>query len=314
VILDFEAAMNEAEVWLNGEKVARHLGGYLPFSVDLTGKLNKTGDNTLYVRLDNRDNPITGPKPLEIIDVNMYGGIYHNVWLRVENPVHITDAVAADKVASGGVFVRYPEVSKNAAQVWVQTHVVNDADAATVQVRQALLDGDKAVASKEAKVNAKGQPELEVVQTLNVSAPELCSPDSPHLYQLQTEVLVDGEVWDKEMTPVGIRRFELVGQDLYINGEKTFLRGVNRHQEYPYIGYALPDAAQHRDAEKIKAAGFDYVRLSHYPHSKAFMAAPDELGLVLIDVILGWQYVGETEAFKDQVVKTCRDVKRREGG
>ena len=282
VILDFEAAMNEAEVWLNGEKVAHHLGGYLPFSVDLTGKLNTAGENRLYVRLDNRDNPITGPKPLEILDFNMFGGIYRNVWLRVENPLHITDAVAANKVASGGIFVRYPKVTTEVAQISVQTHLMNDADALTVQVRQTLLDGNKVISSEETPVQAQGQRDIDVAQTLTVKTPRLWSPGNPNLYQLKTEILVDGEVWDLETTTIGIRRFEFVGQDLYINGVKTFLRGVNRHQEYPYIGYALSDAAQQRDAEKIKAAGFDYVRLSHYPHSKAFMAAADKLGLVFI--------------------------------
>lgn len=312
VILDFEAAMNEAEVWLNGEKVAHHLGGYLPFSVDLTGKLNTAGENRLYVRLDNRDNPITGPKPLEILDFNMFGGIYRNVWLRVENPLHITDAVAANKVASGGIFVRYPKVTTEVAQISVQTHLMNGADALTVQVRQTLLDGNKVISSEETPVQAQGQRDIDVAQTLTVKTPRLWSPGNPNLYQLKTEILVDGEVWDLETTTIGIRRFEFVGQDLYINGVKTFLRGVNRHQEYPYIGYALSDAAQQRDAEKIKAAGFDYVRLSHYPHSKAFMAAADKLGLVLIDAILGWQYVGDTREFEEQVIKTCRDMIRRD--
>lgn len=120
VILDFEGAMNEAQVWLNGELVATHRGGYLPFSVNLTGKLT-AGDNELMVRLDNRDNPITGPKPLDILDFNMFGGIYRNVWLRVENPTHISNAVAANKVASGGIFVTYPKASKAEAFVKVQT-------------------------------------------------------------------------------------------------------------------------------------------------------------------------------------------------
>ena len=312
VILDFEAAMNVAEVWLNGEKVAHHLGGYLPFSVDLTGKLKTADENLLYVRLDNRDNPVTGPKPLEILDFNMYGGIYRNVWLRVENRLHITDAVAANKVASGGVFVRYPKVTAELAQLSVQTHLANDANASKVQVRQTLLDGNKVVTREETSVNVQGQRDVNVAQTFTVKTPRLWSPDSPHLYQLKTEILVNGELWDQEVTTIGIRHFEFKGQDLYINGVKTFLRGVNRHQEYPYIGYALSDAAQQRDAEKIKAAGFDYVRLSHYPHSKAFMAAADALGLVLIDAILGWQYVGETSEFEEQVIQTCRDMIRRD--
>ncbi len=91
-----------------------------------------------------------------------------------------------------------------------------------------------------------------------------------------------------------------------------FLRGVNRHQEYPYVGYATSAAADYRDAVRIKSAGFDYVRLSHYPHSRAFMAAADELGLVLIDAILGWQYFSEDPAFQAQVQQTCRDLIRRD--
>lgn len=90
------------------------------------------------------------------------------------------------------------------------------------------------------------------------------------------------------------------------------MRGVNRHQEYPYVGYATSDAADYRDAVKIKSAGFDYVRLSHYPHSPAFMAAADELGLVLLDSILGWQYFSEDPAFQAQIQQTCRDLIRRD--
>jgi beta-galactosidase len=128
-----------------------------------------------------------------------------------------------------------------------------------------------------------------------------------------TRVFDGSKLVDEQHTRIGIREFTFAEDgSLFINGEKTFLRGVNRHQEYPYVGYATSAAADYRDAFKIKSAGFDYVRLSHYPHSRAFMAAADELGLVLVDAILGWQYFSEDPAFQAQVQETCRDMIRRD--
>ncbi|WP_083608097.1 glycoside hydrolase family 2 protein [Teredinibacter haidensis] len=307
IFIDFEAAMNAAEIWLNGEEIGEHLGGYLPFSVALNAHLI-AGENTLTVRLDNRDNAISGPKPLDVLDFNMYGGLYRNVWLRVENPIHITDAVNAGKEASGGIFVRYPKVTESEAQVAVQTHLAMGLTEEDIHVKQRLFFAGDEVAVAVAKVTGETS-----IQTLSISKPKLWSPDAPNLYQLETQVLVDGVIFDSEITTIGIREFKLVDNQLWINGKKTFLRGVNRHQDYPYIGYALSDAAQFRDAEKIKAAGFDYVRLSHYPHSKAFMKAADKLGLVLLDAILGWQYADkENPAFVEHALQTCRDLIRRD--
>ncbi|RLD56319.1 MAG: hypothetical protein DRI97_07715 [Bacteroidetes bacterium] len=107
--LSFEGAMNVADVWINGIHKIRHQGGYLPFVIEFSDVADWQGINQLVVRLDNRDNPITGPKPLEILDFNTYGGIYRNVWLSSKAPLHITDPVYADQEASGGIFVSYPE-------------------------------------------------------------------------------------------------------------------------------------------------------------------------------------------------------------
>lgn len=311
IYIDFEGAMNATEVWLNGQRIGSHLGGYLPFTVELTERLQPEA-NQLLVRLDNRDNEITGPKPLATLDFNMYGGLYRNVWLRAENPVHITDAVHAGEVASGGIFVRYPQISKDAAQVEVQTHIRNGADAESLRVVHQLLNGGEVIARSEREASGAGRQTVTDRQSLSVVQPKLWYPASPNLYTLHTQVFAGDQLVDEENTRIGIREFRLQNGELFINGEKTFLRGVNRHQEYPYVGYALSDATQYRDAALIKAAGFDYVRLSHYPHSKAFMRAADELGLVLLDAILGWQYFNDTPEFRDHAVQTCRDLVRRD--
>ena len=138
------------------------------------------------------------------------------------------------------------------------------------------------------------------------------SPDSPSLYTLKTKIVSDNSTLDEKETRIGIREIEIRKDAFLINGQKKFLRGINRHQEYPYVGYALSNNAQYRDAVKIKEAGFDYVRLSHYPHSNAFMDACDELGLVVIDAILGWQYYSDNPEFKAHQFKASRDLIRRD--
>lgn len=314
ISLKFEAAMNVAEVWLNGEKLTTHVGGYLPFTVNLTEKLLWDAPNELLVRLDNRDNPITGPKPLHDLDFNTYGGIYRHVYLQLDNDLHISDPVDAGKTASGGIFVRYPKVSATEATVSIQTHLINKSpQPKQFRVVQQLVDGDKKIieqSSEPQTINGNGDIENQIEFTVN--NPRLWSPKTPNLYNLVTRVYEGDALVDEQTTRIGIREFKWIEGQLYINGEKTFLRGVNRHQEYPYIGYATSDAADYRDAVKIKSAGFDYVRLSHYPHSPAFMAAADELGLVLLDAILGWQYFSEDPAFQAQIQQTCRDLIRRD--
>jgi len=313
--LNFDGAMNVADVWLNGTHLGRHLGGWLPFGFDVSTRV-VPGNNLLAVRLDNRDNPVTGPKPLAQLDFNPYHGIYRSVRLIIKNPLHITDPILADQPASGGVFVTYPDVSATAATVRVRVHVRNDGGGPRrFAMRAVLLDGAGRVVAEEFAdpVRLASGQDRQVVQDLRVVAPALWSPRTPHLYELRTELVQDGVVVDDETTRIGIRRIEISAAGFRINGERLFLRGTNRHQEYPYVGYAISDAAQYRDAKKIKDAGLDYIRLSHYPHAPAFMDACDELGLVVMDCIPGWQFFNrEDPAFTELQYENCRRMLRRD--
>lgn len=312
-LLRFEGAMNVATVWLNGRKLAEHLGGFLPFTVDVTPWVKVGRSNELVVRLDNRDNPITGPKPLKDLDFNTYGGLYRDVRLSVKPAVHLTDEMLENKPAGGGLFVTYPEATKERAVVRVSADVRNAMPKwALVSVTQRLLDGDREVASKTEMQRVEAGKTRAFVIDLVVPSPKLWSPKSPSLYRLLTTVARPELSSEITETRVGIRRIGIEGNRFVINGEKMFLRGVNRHQEYPYVGYALSPQADQRDARLIKEAGFDYVRLSHYPHSRAFMDAADELGLVLLDSLPGWQFYNPDPRFQAQVVQTCRDMIRRD--
>lgn len=314
--LRFEGAMNVADVWLNGAHLGRHLGGYLPFGFDVSERLVPGGDNVLAVRLDNRDDAVTGPKPLAELDFNTYHGLYRSVCLIVKDPLHITDPILAERPAGGGVFVRFPEVSADAAAVLVQVHVRNDdARVRRFRVGYALVDGrgnPAAEATSDALELAPGS-DADVAQQLHVVAPALWSPREPNLYALRVQVLEDGRLVDEETSRVGIRRLAMSAGGLLVNGERLFLRGTNRHQEYPYVGYALSGAAQRRDARKIKDAGFDYVRLSHYAHDPAFMDACDEVGLAVMNCIPGWQFFNRDDpAFSEVQYDNCRRLVRRD--
>ncbi len=315
VFVRFEGAMNHAEVWLNDKKIAEHLGGYLPFTIDLTDDINFQGENLIKVKLSNIYNPSIGPKPLKTLDFNTYGGLYRDVNILIKNPLHITDEIHANKVASGGVFVTFPQISTEKSVIDVKTHIVNQyTESKNFIIKQKLsFDGQLVIQTEDKVTTLRAGSNKKYSQQLVVKDAKLWNPKNPNLYQLVSEIYLDGELIEQKSTRIGLRQFEFNEKhQLLINGEVTFLRGVNRHQEYPHVGYATSPQADYRDAVKIKSAGFDYVRLSHYPHSKAFMDAADELGLVLIDAILGWQYFADTPEFKAQVLQTCHDLIRRD--
>lgn len=311
-ILRFEGVMNVADVWVNGKHLGQHLGGYLPFAYDVTDVVGPSGATEVTVRINNEDNVITGPKPLKDLDYIQYGGIYRSVQLTIKPPVHITDEMLSATPAGGGVFVTFPKADKDSAVVRVKSEVKNSANETRVlTVRNSILKNGKRVADGLARVRLAAGERRHIVQELTVSRPDLWSPNSPKLYDLKT-IVASGGREDRVASRIGIRRFAFEKGKLLLNGEAVFLRGVNRHQEYPYVGYALSDQADYRDALLIKKAGFDYVRLSHYPHSPAFMAAADELGLLLVNAIPGWQFFNPDPAFSRQVVQTCADLVRRD--
>lgn len=314
LVIELEAAMNHSKVWINGMEVSTHNGGYLPVYVDITKYVEVGGVNTIAVRLNNTDNPTTGPKPLNRLDFNMYGGMYRNAWLHVKNKVHISNPVLANKIAGGGIFITTPKVSESVSEVVVKVNVVNqDNHSSEIEVKQSIFFNNELIKENiSSKIQVNSNDDVELVENFSITNAKLWSPSEPNLYHLKTTVLVDGKVIENKTTRFGIREFTFKNNDLFINGEKTFLRGVNRHQEYPFVGYALSDNAQYRDAKKIKDAGFNYIRLSHYPHSPAFMDACDELGLVVIDAIMGWQYYGDTDAFREYCYRSATELIRRD--
>lgn len=314
VFIRFEAAMNTSDIWLNGVHLYRNYGGYLPFTIDITQHLKDGQDNILLVKLNNQDNPVIGPKPLYQLDFNTYGGIYRDVKILVKPKLHITDEMFANKVAGGGIAVNFPLVNESEARISVSTHIENrTTDTAEFSLQHSLYFEGELIATRKMDRSLRTGNNQHFEMEISITKPALWHPKAPNLYKLVSQIVVKGEVIDTRESKIGIREFAFdENNQLLINGEVAFLRGVNRHQEYPYIGYAISDAAQYRDAVKIKSAGFDYVRVAHYPMSSAFMDAADELGIVVVNAILGWQYYSYSQQFTDYITNSCRKMIRRD--
>jgi beta-galactosidase len=315
-VLYVHAAMHTARVCVDGVECGTHAGGYLPFEVDLTAILADGKTHTLLLTLDNRDAADVPPgKPYAELDFCWYGGLYRGVELRMYPALHITDAVTAGEPASGGVFVRTLSASSERAVVSVRVHMRNSGVVGRVAaVRAELRFHDQLCAfevSKPLQISAGGavHTDLELV----VQRPHLWSIDAPALHEVRVTLRTpEGGLIDQHVERVGLRRIAFSRSGGFqLNGRRVRLRGTNRHQEMPFVGYAASRAAQFRDARRIKEAGFDYVRLSHYPQSPHFLDACDELGILVMNAIPGWQFIGG-EKFQNACHQNAREVIRRD--
>src|SRR6185369_9705655 len=142
IAIQFDAAMQVADVYINGKHIMKHLGGYLPFYMDVSEVVNHGVENSILIKLNNEDNPHVPPgKPLKDLDFNYYSGIYRNSWLVVKDKLYISNAVVANRTAGGGVFVHFENVSSNSATVVVKTELKNDFNKESkAQVRLTLAD------------------------------------------------------------------------------------------------------------------------------------------------------------------------------
>jgi beta-galactosidase len=309
VYLDFGAVMTAATVTLNGHTFAEHKGGFTPFSFDITDYLNKNGDNFLTVSVDSTERADIPPHGGRV-DYLVFGGIYREVALRYVEPVHITN-----------VHVRTLDVLTDSPRVEVDVWVKNQTDEPRNVSISAMLDDGTSESSLRSTIqlstaNTTVEPQLEsklTVEMRDFKADwyKLWSISDPNLFPIITKLTIDGATQEMRTTFFGFREAEFREDGFYLNGEKLFLRGLNRHQFYPFIGTAAPKRLQERDAEIVKEMGCNIVRTSHYPQSKHFINRCDEIGLLVLEEIPGWQFIGD-EAWKEISLRDVRAMIERD--
>jgi len=281
IILTIEAAGHKAEVYLNDVKMTEHFCGYTAFSVDLAPQILFGEENVLVVKVDSRES-LNVPPFGNVIDYMTYGGMYREVYLDI-----------LDKTCIEDVFVKTKRIS---AMTYELSAEITCLQMPTDEIRVTLLD------ASGAHVCTLGQ------SWQKVSGISEWHPDTPVLYTLRTELIRNGEVVDMLDTRFGFREAVFKQDGFYLNGGKFKLRGLNHHQSYAYVGYAMPESMQKYDAEILKKElGVNAVRTSHYPQSQHFIDRCDELGLLVFTEIPGWQHIGNEE-WKKIAMENTREM------
>lgn len=315
----FEAIMGKQKIYVNGRQAVEHFGGYLPVIVNLDELGLKKGDACVVaVMADNSDDKTYPPGKTQLtLDFAYHGGIYRDVWLIAKKDVYITDVIEANRQAGGGVFVHFDEISEKRATVFVKMQLRNRLSVPqTVTVEQTFVSADgKTVGRTSRRVRIEGRSAVEDEQRAVITRPQLWSPETPYLYSVITRVRQGRQVMDGGRTRFGIRSFAFRGREgFWLNGKRyRQLVGANRHQDFAYVGNAVPNSQQWRDVMRLKNAGFNIIRTAHYPQDPAFMDACDELGIFIIVATPGWQFWnGKDPAFEARVFQNTREMIRRD--
>ncbi len=268
------------KLYINGIYVSEN---YLPYSeikIIINDYIKMNEENELLVVVDSRE--IKDVPPFgNIVDYLAYGGIYREVELIYSDNNYFTDFYLVPVNVLSNPALKCLYTLKNEGIVFLN-----------------LYDDDKLIYSKEVKNN-------EITENLDVVLWDL---DNPKLYKAVLSLYEENKLIDEETLMVGFKETQFLPDGFYLNGKKTKLRGLNRHQSYPYVGYAMPKRAQVKDAEILKNELFvNIVRTSHYPQSKHFYDACDKLGLLVFTEIPGWQYIGNAD-FKERTFRALENM------
>lgn len=294
VWLRFDAAMADARVFLDGAEIAAHRDGYTPFAARLTGLA--PGAHVIRVEIDGSENPAIPPFG-NVIDYLTYAGLYREVWLLTAPAIHIANTK-----------IETPDVLAPEKRVTAQVHLDNPQGLPlTGEVRAEMVGPDGAVIARAVAAVGGGVVSLAFA---GLSGITLWSPETPALYTLRL-TLDTAAGTDHVDQRFGFREIAFTAAGFHLNGQHIKLRGLNRHQSFPHVGYALGKAAQVRDAEILKhELRVNMVRTSHYPQSKYFLDRCDELGLLVFEEIPGWQHIGGPEWQDEAVQNVARMITR----
>jgi beta-galactosidase len=306
VFIDFEGAMTASKVWINGKLLGEYKGGFTPFSFELTPHLREEGDNVLVVLLDSTERSDIPPFGNEI-DYLTFGGIYREVSLRIVPSIYLDN-----------IFARPANVLRGKPSLDVDCFLAGQGSAGgPFSLEVELLDGQRTLAKTASAVNpvpgarpdAAGDPAIvaqvhnstetvddparQTVSLKDIDGIELWDLANPRLYTVHVRLLQDGNVIDEDTRRIGFREAMFTDQGFSLNGKIVKLRGLDRHQTFPFVGQAMPARVQRQDAKILrKNLHCNIVRTSHYPQSRHFLDCCDEIGLLVLEEIPGWQHIG----------------------
>ncbi len=311
--LTFEGVGHCCDVYINGRHVNHHDCGYTAFTSDVSTYLNYGQENLITVRVDSNEN-LDQPPFGYVIDYMTYGGIYRDVYFEVKEKAHFKTLFLQpsllERISTNKRTPKQIKMMKVQGILRTECILSNEVFSLAydehVFIKQYL--GEELLISQP----VGGLEKVEEGYKFNItSAPttiKIWDIENPYLYKAKTQLVIDDEVVDEFEESIGFRSSEFRKTGYYLNGRKIKLRGLNRHQSFPYVGYAMPESMQRVDAKILKEElALNAVRTSHYPQSQYFIDECDKLGLLVFTEIPGWQHIGG-EKWQDITVKNTEDM------
>ena len=303
VFVDFEGAMTASTVWINGQRLGEYKGGYTPFSFDLTPHLDFDGDNTLAVDVDSTERADIPPFGYEI-DYLTFGGIYREVGLRIVPATFIEN-----------IFARPKDVLTSHPGLDVDCFIQHSEPSSGLSLEAQLLDGDQLIGKASQslpRAAVSSEPAAHTLHLENLKGIKLWDFDNRPLYTVRVHLSHGPQLLDEDRRRIGFREAQFTDHGFELNGKVVKLRGLDRHQTFPFVGQAMPARPQRRDADILRnQLKCNIVRTSHYPQSRHFLDACDEMGLLVLEEIPGWQHIGD-EAWKQLSIDNVRRMIRRD--
>lgn len=305
VFVDFEGVMTASTVWINGVPLGEYKGGFTPFSFELTPHLRKDGDNVLTVQVDSTERSDIPPFGYEI-DYMTFGGIYREVSLRIVPALYLDN-----------IFAHPKDVLSGKPGLDVDCFLSGTAPHGNLALEAELLDGEQLLAKASRSFRFAAGTDADATDDPTTSAPVYLSTETaedpakqtlsfkeidgvklwdlaaPHLYTVRVRLLRNGGAIDEDTRRIGFREATFTDHGFSLNGKIVKLRGLDRHQTFPFAGQAMPARVQRKDADILRSGlHCNIVRTSHYPQSRHFLDRCDEVGLLVLEEIPGWQHIG----------------------
>jgi beta-galactosidase len=298
IFVDFGGVMTAAKVFINGKALGEYRGGYTPFSLELTNDINWAGDNVVAVEVDSTERKDIPPFG-NLVDYLTFGGIYRDVQIRAVPVIHIDN-----------VFAKPINILTEGRTVAVRVYLNEKWGAGnfgTLNIE--LLDGGRRIAFGGGQLTDDATYEFIVS---NLGQIELWDINNPKLYTVRVLIANRDNIVDEFETRIGFREAKFTPEGFYLNGKHLKLRGLDRHQTFPFVGQAMPARVQKHDAWILrKELKCNIVRTSHYPQSPHFLDACDEYGLLVFEEIPGWQHIGDKD-WQDLSVQYVDTMIRRD--
>lgn len=269
IYIDFDGIYWNSKVWINGHLLGERPNGYISFRYDLTPYIKVGERNVIAVRVDNSKQP----------NSRWYSGsgIYRNVRLVTTNALHVD---------LWGTYVTTPTVTKDNAEIKIETNIKNSSDLSqTFELYSILIDKDgKEIAGINNSESVGIGENISMNQSLKVSNPILWSIDNPYLYKIVTRIEQNGKVVDEYETPLGIRYFSFdPNKGFFLNGESIKIKGVCNHHDLGFLGAAVNTRAIERQLEILKEMGCNGIRTSHNPPAPELLDLCDKMGFIVMD-------------------------------